>query len=167
MATIQTTRFGEVEVDELLIFDFKSPIIGYDHLKRYALIDYKQDSPFKWLQSVENPELAFAVTLCGYFGIDYQFELPDEDVELLGITTAEEVLALNIVTIPHDCPQNATVNLLAPIVINVTNQKAMQTVLRNGNFEIKYPLFENKTKGDDAAKESDATNTAGEDGGKC
>lgn len=143
MRTIQSSRFGEMTVDECLIFDFVGPIIGYNQHKHFALVDHKTDSPFKWLQSLDDENLAFAVTLCGYFDIDYKFELSDEDAEVLGAEGADDILAINIVTIPHECPQDATINLLAPIIINTKNKKAMQVILKDSKFAIRHPLFQN------------------------
>lgn len=151
---INTTRFGEVEVDNSLLFNFVSPIIGYNDKKQYTLIDYRPDSPFKWLQSMEDMDLAFPVTLCSYFNIDYQFELSDEDAQTLGVKEANEILALNIVTIPQINPQGATINLLAPIIINTTNNNAMQVILKDSKFPVRHPLFEKKEqeKSDEGAK---------------
>ena len=138
---ISSTRFGKIEIDKSLVFEFSAPIIGYDKHKFFALIDNKPDSPFKWLQSVEDPELAFPVTLPSYFNIDYTFTIEDADADLLEIKQAEDIMAINIVSIPQDCPQNATVNLLAPIVINTNTNSAMQIILKNTNYQVKYPLF--------------------------
>ncbi len=66
------------------------------------LIEHKQHSNFKWLQSTKTPELAFAVTMAGFFGIEYSYELPDNVQEDLQIKTADDVLTLNIVLIPHE-----------------------------------------------------------------
>ena len=121
---LDTEKFGKVEIEKKSIFNFVAPIIGFNGLKKYAIIDYKPDSPFKWLQSVEDMELAFPVTLCSFFGIDYQFDIPDEEAEKLGITTSDDVLVLNIANIPSTNPQGATINMLAPIVVNISNKKA-------------------------------------------
>ncbi len=145
---IKTTRFGEVEVDSSLLFNFVSPIIGYNDKKRFTLVDYRPDSPFKWLQSMEDMDLAFPVTLCSYFNIDYQFEISDEDAQLLGVKDGSEILALNIVTIPQINPQGATINLLAPIIINTTNNNAMQVILKDSKFPVRHPLFDEKDKKD-------------------
>ena len=59
---LNTAKFGEVEVDKSTIFEFISPIIGFKDLTKYTIIDYKPDSPFKWLQSTEDMELAFPIT---------------------------------------------------------------------------------------------------------
>ena len=138
----QTTRFGGVEVNGSLLFTVVSTIIGYSDKKRFTLVDYRPDSPFKWPQSMEDKDLAFPVTLCRYFDIDYQFELSDEDAQTLGIKSADEILALNIVTIPQINPQGATINLLAHIVINTTNNNAMQVILMDSKLPVRHPLFE-------------------------
>ena len=70
------------------MFNFVLPIIGFNELTKYTIVDYKPDSPFKWLQSMEDMELAFPVTLCSFFGIDYKIDVPDEEAEKLGIDGA-------------------------------------------------------------------------------
>ena len=142
--TINTAKFGELNVDKNNIFNFVCPIIGFNDLKQYTIVDYKPDSPFKWLQSMENMELAFPVTLCSFFGIDYKFDIPDEEAEKLGIENADDVFVCNIANIPSSNPQGATINMLAPIVINLQNKKAMQIVLKNTNFEVRHKLFDSE-----------------------
>ena len=142
---INTTRFGEVEVDNSLLFNFVSPIIGYNDKKQYTLIDYRPDSPFKWLQSMEDMDLAFPVTLCSYFNIDYQFEIPTDKAEKIDLNSVESLISLNIVTIPVNNPKKATINLLAPIIINATNMQGMQLILSNSNYPVKHPLFKEET----------------------
>ena len=139
---LETAKFGKVEIDKKSVFNFVMPIIGFNGLKKYAIIDYKPDSPFKWLQSLEDMELAFPVTLCSFFNIDYQFDIPDEEAEKLGIETADDVLVFNIANIPSSNPQGATINMLAPIIVNLNNKKAMQIVLKNTEFEVRHKLFE-------------------------
>lgn len=139
---LNTTKFGEIEIDKNLIFEFVVPIIGFNDLKHYAIVDYKPDSPFKWLQSVDEMDLAFPITLCSYFGIDYQFDIPDEEAEKIEIENADDVFVFNIVTIPGSNPAGATVNMVAPIVANLKNHKAMQIILKNTDFEVRHKLYE-------------------------
>ena len=145
---IKTTKFGEIEIDKNAIFDFVSPIIGFKNLKQYTIIDYKPDSPFKWLQSTEDMNLAFPITLCSFFGINYQFDIPDEEAQLLEIESADDVFVCNIANIPSSNPQGATINMLAPIIINLKNKKAMQIILKNTNFEVRHKLFEKENTED-------------------
>ncbi len=138
---IKTTKFGEIQIDENLIFEFVEPIIGYDNLKKYVLVEHSENSAFKWLQSVEEPSLAFPVTSPAFFDIDYQFEIPTEKAEKIDLTSVESLISLNIVTIPAGNPRKATVNLLAPIIINAANKKGMQIILSNSNYPVKSPLI--------------------------
>lgn len=141
--TIETKKFGKVEVNPNAVFDFVMPIIGFNDLKKYTIIDYKQDSPFKWLQSMEDMDLAFPITLCSFFNIDYQFDIPDEEADKLEIKNVDDIFVCNIANIPMSNPQGATINMLAPIVINLSNKKAMQLVLKNTDFQVRYKLFDN------------------------
>ena len=78
---INTEKFGEITIDENLIFDFVEPIIGYENNKKYVLVEHAENSAFKWLQSIEDAALAFPVSSPAYFDIDYQFEIPTEIAE--------------------------------------------------------------------------------------
>ena len=144
---INTEKFGELEINKETVFEFVAPIIGFNDLKKYTIVDYKPDSPFKWLQSMEDMSLAFPVTLCSFFGIDYQFDIPDEEAQMLDITSGDDVFVCNIANIPSSNPQGATINMLAPIVINIVNKKAMQLILKNTEFEVRKKLFEEEGAG--------------------
>ena len=145
---LNTAKFGEIEISKDAVFSFVSPIIGFSELKEYALVDYKPDSPFKWLQSLEDMELAFPITLCSFFGIDYQFDIPDEEAQKLEITSGDDVFVCNIANIPQSNPQGATINMLAPIVVNIVNKKAMQIILKNTEFEVRHRLFKDESDGE-------------------
>lgn len=140
---INTTRFGEIEVSDDYKFEFVSPILGYDQEKEFVLIEHKANSNFKWLQSTKTPDLAFVVTMAGFFGIDYTYELPESTQEELGIETADDVLTLNIVLIPHENPKASTINLLAPLIFNINTKKGSQVILSGTDFKINQLLFEN------------------------
>ena len=141
---LKTTKLGEIEINEEYIFTFVEPIIGYENVKQFALVDYNEDSPFKWLQAIEVPSLSLPVTIPSYFGIKYEFTIPDEKEAVLEAKNADDILALNIANVPNGAPQNTSINLLAPIVINTVNKKAIQLVLSNSNYSVKHKLFQNR-----------------------
>lgn len=141
---IQTTRFGEIEGDEKSIFNFTMPILGYNEEKQFVLIESKEAALFKWLQSTKTPDLAFLVTSPNFFGIEYAFELPDEAESALDVKTAEELMVLTIAKVPNGKPRETTVNLLGPVILNITNQKAGQVILSGSGFDTSYPLFQNQ-----------------------
>ncbi len=141
---IQTTRFGEIEGDEKSIFNFTMPILGYNEEEQFVLIESKEAALFKWLQSTKTPDLAFLVTSPNFFGIEYAFELPDEAESALDVKTAEELMVLTIAKVPNGKPRETTVNLLGPVILNITNQKAGQVILSGSGFDTSYPLFQNQ-----------------------
>ena len=138
---IDTTRFGSVDVDENLVFTFISPIIGFEEAQKFVLIENDDNNIFRWLQSVQFPELAFPVSKAGYFQIDYNFEIDDKTVELLGLESIDDVLSLNIVNIPKGQPQKSTINLLAPVIINKRTKVAAQLILNGSEYLVKQPIF--------------------------
>ena len=142
---IQTLRFGDIDIEENSVFSFEIPIIGFDKLKKFVLLDINKDSFFKWLQSVEDPALAFPVVSVFSIGMDYSIDLPDSVVENLKISNVESLLVMNIASIPQDNPQGATINLLAPLVFNLDEQIAGQVILSGSGYDISFPLF--KTQG--------------------
>jgi len=139
---INTVRFGEIEVSESSCFEMVDSIFGYAEEKEFVLVEHKENSNLKWLQSTLTPELAFVVTFAGFFGIDYSFELPETVQESLDIVDVDDILVLNIVFIPHEKPQESTINLLAPLIFNIKNRKGSQVILSGSNFRVDYPLFE-------------------------
>lgn len=138
---ISTTRFGEVEINEKSLFHFVNPILGYDKENEFIIIEHEGNDKFKWLQSTKTPELAFAVTVASFWGIEYSFSLDDKSQSELEIETAEDIVALNIAVIPKNDPRKSTINLLAPLILNFRTHKAGQVILSGTNFDVEHPLF--------------------------
>ena len=138
---INTAKFGEIEVDESRVFDFVLPIIGFDELSKFIILDTGKDALFKWLQSIEEPSLAFPIISVAALEFDYSVDLSDNVIGSLEITSAENLLVMNITSIPQDNPEGTTINLLAPLIFNLENQKAGQIVLSGSGYDITYPMF--------------------------
>ena len=138
---ISTVRFGEIEIEENRIFEFALPIIGFDDLKKFVILDINKDSFFKWLQSIEDPSLAFPIVSMFSMNADYSVDLSDSVVETLKITNVESVLVMNIASIPQNDPQGTTINLSAPIVFNLDELLAGQIILSGSGYDISFPLF--------------------------
>lgn len=138
---LNTARFGEIEIEENRIFDFVMPIIGFDMLHKFIILDPNKDTLFKWLQSIEDPALAFPIISVSALNLDYTIDLPDNIVETLDIKNVESLLVMNITSIPQDNPKGTTINLLAPLIFNLDNQNAAQVVLSGSGYDISYPMF--------------------------
>ena len=140
---LTTVRFGEIDIDESRIFDFVLPLIGFDMLKKFVILEPNKETLFKWLQSVEDPGLAFPIISVSNLNFDYTIDLPDNVVEALKITNVESLLVMNITSIPQDDPKGTTINLLAPLVFNIDTQTAGQVELSGSGYDISYPMFKN------------------------
>ena len=138
---LNTARFGEIEIEENRIFNFVMPIIGFDMLHKFIILDPKKDTLFKWLQSIEDPALAFPIISVSALNLDYTIDLPDNIVETLDIKNVESLLVMNRTSIPQDNPKGTTINLLAPLIFNLDNQNAAQVVLSGSGYDISYPMF--------------------------
>ena len=138
---LNTARFGEIEIEENRIFNFVMPIIGFDMLHKFIILDPNKDTLFKWLQSIEDPALAFPIISVSALNLDYTIDLPDNIVETLDIKDVESLLVMNITSIPHENPKGTTINLLAPLIFNLDNQSAAQVVLSGSGYDISYPMF--------------------------
>ena len=146
---IETKFFGAVDIDEAQIIEFPHGIPGFENEHKFAVIKH-DDSPFYVLQSVERAGLAFIIIELGKVAPDYEIDLPDEVVAELKLEKPEEALVCAIVVLPADIKQ-ATVNLAAPLVINVKEKRGVQIILNNPAYGIKHSLFsqvreENKFK---------------------
>ena len=140
---IETVKFGNIEIEEERVFDFVLPVIGFDELKKYIIVEPNKETLFKWLQSVEDPGLSFPIISVAALNYDYSIDITDDVIQSLGITSAESLLVMNITSIPQDNPRGTTINLLAPLIFNLENQKAGQIVLSGSGYDISYPMFKN------------------------
>jgi len=143
---LNTKHFGELEIEEDKIIIFPKGIPGFIEYTQYAIInDEEADSPFCWLQSVEEPNLAF--TLVNPFLIypDYKPNLSEIEVAKLGQGEPEDYSILSIALIPEDV-EKMTANLMAPIVINLKSKKAMQIIQDGEEYPVKYYLFKELQK---------------------
>ena len=140
---IETVRFGTIEVDDERIFEFVMPIIGFNELSKFVILDLNKESFFKWLQSVDDPTLAFPIVSVFSMNVDYSIDLPDNVIELLKIKNVESLLVMNIASIPQDNPRGSTINLLAPIIFNLDEKLAGQVILSGSGYDISFPLFKN------------------------
>lgn len=120
---ILTTRFGNIDIEDDKIIFFKGPILGFENWRRFVLLkSQEKEAPLMWLQSLDNPALAFVVVSPYVVKKDYDPFLTESDLEFLQIDKVEDVAVLSIVTVRLN-PLRITVNLRAPLVINVLRRR--------------------------------------------
>ena len=122
---INTRQFGEIEFNPDLLINFSNGIFGFENLKNYLLIKVDDDF-FYWLNSIEEPEIAFP--MIGIRVIDDKYPSENEG-EPFGIVTMNSDI------------MKITINLKAPIYINQDTKKGIQRILDNDNYPVNYNLF--------------------------
>jgi flagellar assembly factor FliW len=138
--TIKTKVYGEIQVEEDSAIYFKREILGFEDCKNYYLIEMGDLPNFYWLQSKEDPELAFIVVNPRLFKSDYTLEIDDIDRGLLEVGEGDELVDFAIVNIPEDV-NKMTMNLLGPIVINGKKRIAVQAIALSNDYGTKVAMF--------------------------
>ena len=141
---IETRVFGEVDIDPGKIIHFESGIIGFPDLQDFALIHDSEkgnNAGIRWMQSIDEPGFALPVMDPLIVAEDYNPEVDDEILKPICKIDPEEILVLVTVTVPKDL-KKMSVNLRAPIVINVTERKAVQIILEDDSYKVKFPIYD-------------------------
>ncbi|MEO0515539.1 MAG: flagellar assembly protein FliW [Planctomycetota bacterium] len=142
---IQTTRFGEVEVEDTRVIRFPKGLLGFPKFKDYVLIESgdqtrpNEESNFWWLQSADLPELAFVVTDPTLFVSTYKVPIHPEQMLGLGLTSIDDAQVFVIVNKRGNV---LTGNLQGPLVVNVGSRCGEQLVLSDRRFTTRVPLVE-------------------------
>lgn len=137
MVQIQSVHLGELTVGEEDLITFPKGIPGFEEVTEYVLCDV--DDMYSYLQAVNQAELAFIVTNPFTHFPDYEFELSDELIEELSIAE-EKGVAIRCIVTWNSNPARTTINLLAPLVFNVSDRLGRQIVLQNTAYQTKHFL---------------------------
>lgn len=139
---IQTKPFGEVEVREADCLALPEGLIGFENYRRFVLLSSPGEQPFAWLQSLDDPKLAFVVVNpFEVMGARYRPALAEADLRELGLTKTEEVIFLCVVVVPED-PAKMTINLKGPIAFNEPAKRGKQVILANEEYGVRHLLLD-------------------------
>lgn len=141
---INTSRFGEIEATESAMLLMKGAILGFERHSRYVLLTHDPDTPLWWLQSVDDPDLAFVVVDPWVVKPDYDPAIDEEDLAFLHIQDRKDMILLAIVTVRSN-PFRLTANLRAPILVHATGRTANQVILNDPAHPIQYDVIANRT----------------------
>ncbi len=136
---IKTKYFDVVEINEEDIITFQNGLPGFLEEKQFVLMNL-EETVFQVLQSVTTAALAFIVVNPFSFKPNYSFELDDQVVEQLKIESSDDVTILSIVTL-KDTLATSTVNLKAPLVINVKQKEGKQYIIQKTDYTTKEHIF--------------------------
>lgn len=133
---IETTRFGKVEISREQLISFPMGLLGFESKKSFFINDTEDISLIVWLQSKQDPELAFAIIESSLVVSDYDFVFSDKDLKFLPEDTKSENHAVYLILTIHQDQNIITANLKAPIVIDSDHKVGKQIVLHDNKVEI-------------------------------
>jgi len=138
--SIETTRFGKVEFRADKVIHLLGGLLGFPKSQRFALLDHDKDSPFKWLQSLDEGHLAVPVTDPKLFFPDYHIKIKRDELAALRVTSSDELVVLVILSLRSDAA-DMTANLKGPIIIHAQRLIGRQVVLKEAPFSTRHLLF--------------------------
>lgn len=139
---LHTTRFGTINIEAEDIITFPDGLVGLSQLKQFVLVNHQDGSPFRWLQSADDPGFALLLIDPWFFCVDYEVILSDAEIERLRVSEGSVLVVYTTVTIPHGRPHAMTANLLAPIVINASERCGRQVILEDDRYHTRHPILQ-------------------------
>ena len=137
---IATKAYGDMEINEKQIIDFPQGIIGFEELKKYALLDALQE-PFYWLQSIDEPHIAFVLINPEVFRPGYTPGAAPEDMDAVAPESPGDLLIFAIVTVPEN-QDRMTANLQGPVLINRKTRTGRQIISLNPEWKLKHSIMD-------------------------
>lgn len=140
MVNLSTNNFGNLRIEKENIITFEQGLLGFEELKQFAIIAVEECLPFEWLVSVEDPLVAFPILNPTLFFSDYKPALSKDDLILLDIKKEKDVEMFCIVTLGKK-PEDVTLNLKGPILINMKNKMGKQVVITEDYYSLNQQLI--------------------------
>jgi len=137
----ETSRFGKIEYGKSEIITMVRGILGFDENIRFIIVSLEGQEPFKWLQSLEDPDLAFLMIEPTYFNTDYIVEINPNDLITLKARSVDDIAIYVLVSLPRNRPSLMSANLQAPLAMNKSEMKAMQLVLGESEYLTDQAIF--------------------------
>lgn len=138
-AKIVTSRFGEVSYADTDVIEFPWGLPGFANLRRFLALSLPDQSNFIWLQSIDDPQTALPAADPWQIFTDYEPRLPAYATEALELQSAEDFTILCVVVVTKGA-EEMTMNLMAPIVVNLKTRRARQVMLENSGYSVRAAI---------------------------
>ena len=123
----KTRMFGEIDIQEDKIITLESGMIGFPDMQKFTLIfdeEKGSKSHIMWLQSMDDPQTAFPVINPVTIKEDYNPSVSEDLLKPLG-----------------DLNQDMSINLKAPIIINMSNNRGAQIIVED-DLPVRYKIYD-------------------------
>lgn len=142
MSVLTTKAMGQVEIAPEDILVFPEGLFGFPDVREFTVLAEKGDSPFLWLQSISDPELAFVIIDPALFISDYMPQLAPGDLEPLKTDSIADCEMYVIVTIPEKNPERMTANLQGPVLLNKEERIGRQVISHHSKHFVRVQILQ-------------------------
>lgn len=132
------TRFGEIEYQTENLLHFPEGLIGFERLHDFIVMPNEKEGPLFWIQSVEDPQIAFILTDPSNFFLDYQVAPDQQERQKLQLAEDAPCFALTVVSVNPE--RQISLNLAAPILFAPASNRALQVILEGTQYQSRTPL---------------------------
>jgi flagellar assembly factor FliW len=126
---VQSPRFGSIEVEKTQIIEFEMGLPGFPDCTRFVILDHDRETPLKWLQALDRPEVAFLIVEPDQVVPGYQLKMPAGVLPALGWTDGDDAKDLGVFLILNVEDGELTANLRAPVIVHVRERRALQVIV--------------------------------------
>lgn len=137
--TMEFPRFGSCTFSETDVIRFPWGLPGFANLRRWLALNVEEQSSFVWLQSLDDVNVALPTVDPYFIFEDYDPKLPAYATAALEIEGPSDFTILCVVVVTKDA-EDMTMNLFAPLVINLRTRTGRQVVLENSGFSVRQPM---------------------------
>lgn len=139
---VETGRFGVLDVRKEDIICFNEGLLGFEHLSKFFIVDLGDNTLILWIQSIDDPKVAFPILEPKMFSPSYSIKLLPAELASLDLERLSDASVYSILTIPPKAVTQMTANLKAPIVINNKTKMARQIVLQDNKLDVSFPMYD-------------------------
>jgi flagellar assembly factor FliW len=128
LINLRTAQFGEIEFEEKYVFYFEDGILGFEDLRKFVLISDDDTIPFKWMISIEEPNIGFPLLNPWLLDANYS---PNKSLSF------ENEAILVVITLGGEIG-SMTANMKAPIIMDLEEQTGRQIILPSDKYSTSH-----------------------------
>jgi flagellar assembly factor FliW len=161
---VESKNFGNISYTNEEVILFKEGLPGFTKFTKYILVENEELKPFSLLQSIEKADIAFIIVSPETFKHDYKVIASVEELENIAIEKTESARIFSLVTM-SERKEDVTMNLKAPIIINMEKKLGAQIILKQNDYDIEYKMFSSLINSEDRSQNYKKRNSINAQGG--
>lgn len=144
MPRIPTKFFGDRDCDSDSIYSFPSGLPGFEDQRSFCFLTIPASEPLLFMQSMSTRNLCFVLLPVLVADPDYRVALTDEEAAMLRLPANQTpVIGRDILCAVTVCSESGalpTVNLMAPIIVNLQEKTGLQVIHAESGYSHRHPL---------------------------